>query len=61
VLLRTALADEAVAINFACLGEHYRSSEGNFAGDPDIKADSTIKARLFLSGIMVDAPPTARA
>ena len=26
-----------------------------------MKADSTIKARLFLSGIMVDAPPNARA
>ena len=23
MLLRTALADEAVAINFACLGEHH--------------------------------------
>ena len=39
----------------------YISPEGNFAGDPDMKADSTIKARLFLSGIMVDAPPNARA
>jgi lysophospholipase L1-like esterase len=37
------------------------SPEGNFAGDADMKADSTIKARLFLSGIMVDAPPNARA
>jgi lysophospholipase L1-like esterase len=32
-----------------------------FAGDADMKADSTIKSRLFLSGIMVDAPPGARA
>src|SRR5271166_5171806 len=31
----------------------YISPEGNFAGDA--MADSTIKARLFLSGIMVDA------
>jgi hypothetical protein len=26
-----------------------------------MKADSTIKARVFLSGIMVDAAPNARA
>ncbi len=39
----------------------YISPEGNFAGDADIKADSTIQSRLFLSGIMVDAPPNARA
>jgi lysophospholipase L1-like esterase len=39
----------------------YISPEGNFAGDSDMKADSTIKSRLFLSGIMVDAPPNARA
>jgi hypothetical protein len=39
----------------------YISPEGNFVGDADIKADSTIKARLFLSGIMVDASPNARA
>jgi lysophospholipase L1-like esterase len=39
----------------------YISPEGNFAGDTEIKADSTIKARLFLSGIMVDAPAGARA
>ncbi len=39
----------------------YISPEGNFVGDADMKADSTIKARLFLSGIMVDAPPNARA
>jgi hypothetical protein len=28
----------------------YTSPEGNFAGDTDIKTDSTIKSRLFLSG-----------
>ena len=39
----------------------YISPEGNFAGDADMKSDSTIKSRLFLSGIMVDAPPGARA
>jgi lysophospholipase L1-like esterase len=39
----------------------YISPEGNFAGDADMKADSTIQSRLFLSGIMVDAPPNARA
>ena len=39
----------------------YISPEGNFAGDAEIKSDSTIKARLFLSGIMVDAPAGARA
>jgi lysophospholipase L1-like esterase len=39
----------------------YISSPGNFAGDADIKADSTIKARVFVTGIMVDATPGARA
>jgi lysophospholipase L1-like esterase len=39
----------------------YISPEGNFAADADMKADSTIKSRLFLSGIIVDAPPGARA
>jgi hypothetical protein len=39
----------------------YISLEGKFAGDADMKADSTIKARVFLSGIMVDAAPNARA
>ena len=39
----------------------YISPEGNFAGDAEMKADSTIKARVFLSGIMVDAAPHARA
>jgi lysophospholipase L1-like esterase len=43
----------------------YISSPGNFAGDADIKSDSksdsTIKARVFLTGIMVDATAGARA
>lgn len=33
---------------------------GNKAGDADIKADTTIVSRLFLSGIMVEAPVEAR-
>jgi hypothetical protein len=39
----------------------YTSPEGNFAGNADMKVDSTMKARVFLSGILVDAPPNARA
>jgi lysophospholipase L1-like esterase len=39
----------------------YISSPGNFAGDADIKTDSTMKARVFVTGIMVDATPGARA
>jgi lysophospholipase L1-like esterase len=39
----------------------YISPEGNFVGDTQIKTDSTIKSRLFLSGILVDAPAGARA
>lgn len=39
----------------------YISPEGNFAGDTEMKTDSTIKSRLFLSGILVDAPAGARA
>jgi hypothetical protein len=39
----------------------YISPEGNFVSDTDMKTDSTIKCRLFLSGIMVDAPAGARA
>jgi len=39
----------------------YISPEGNFVADTGIKADSTIKSRLFLSAIMVDAPAGARA
>jgi lysophospholipase L1-like esterase len=34
---------------------------GNKAGDADFKPDSTITSRLFLSGIMVDAPENAHA
>jgi lysophospholipase L1-like esterase len=37
------------------------SPQGNFVGDADIKSDSTLKARLFLSGIMVEAPSNAHA
>jgi hypothetical protein len=39
----------------------YISPDGNFVSDADMKADSTIKSRLFLSAIMVDAAPKARA
>src|ERR1700756_1276982 len=39
----------------------YISPEGNFVGDTEMKTDSTIKSRLFLSGILVDAPGGARA
>jgi lysophospholipase L1-like esterase len=39
----------------------YISPEGNFVGDEDMKADSTIKSRLFLSAIMVEATQNARA
>src|ERR1700736_3088144 len=39
----------------------YISPEGNFTGDSEMKTDSTVKSRLFLSDIMVDAPPKARA
>jgi lysophospholipase L1-like esterase len=39
----------------------YISGEGNFAGDADFKASQTIQSRIFLSGIMVDATPDARA
>ena len=39
----------------------YISPEGNFVSDTEMKTDSTIKSRLFLSGIMVDAPAGARA
>ena len=34
---------------------------GNKVGDPDIKPDSKIESRLFLSEILVDAPADARA
>ena len=39
----------------------YVSSEGNFAGDADMKTASMMKSRLFLSEILVDAPADARA
>jgi lysophospholipase L1-like esterase len=39
----------------------YISDEGNFADDADFKASRTIQSRIFLSGIMVDAAPDARA
>lgn len=39
----------------------YISPEGNFCGDETLKTDSTIKSRLFLSGIMVESDPHARA
>jgi lysophospholipase L1-like esterase len=34
---------------------------GNLIGADDIKAESTISARVFVSGILVDAPKDARA
>jgi hypothetical protein len=39
----------------------YISPEGNFCGDETLKTDSTIKSRLFISGIMVESDPDARA
>jgi lysophospholipase L1-like esterase len=39
----------------------YISPEGNFVSNTEMKADPTIKSRLFLSGIMVDASAGARA
>jgi lysophospholipase L1-like esterase len=39
----------------------YISGEGSFAGEPDFEAAQTITSRIFLSEIMVDAPPDARA
>jgi len=39
----------------------YISPAGNFAGDPEMKAAATMKARVFLSGIMVDRAPGERA
>jgi lysophospholipase L1-like esterase len=39
----------------------YISAEGNSAGETDFKASQTIQSRIFLSGIMVDATPDARA
>jgi lysophospholipase L1-like esterase len=39
----------------------YISGEGNFAGDAEFEPAQTIQSRIFLSGIMVDAAPDARA
>jgi len=39
----------------------YISAEGNFAGETDFTVSQTIQSRIFLSGIMVDAAPDARA
>jgi lysophospholipase L1-like esterase len=39
----------------------YISGEGNFAGNAEFEPGQTIQARIFLSGIMVDAAPDARA
>ena len=39
----------------------YISGEGNFAGDVEFEPAETIQSRIFLSGIMVDAAPDARA
>ena len=39
----------------------YISAEGNFAGEAEFEPAQTIKSRIFLSEIMVDAAPDARA
>jgi lysophospholipase L1-like esterase len=39
----------------------YISGEGNFAGDAEFEPAQTIKSRIFLSEIMVNAAPGARA
>jgi lysophospholipase L1-like esterase len=39
----------------------YISGEGNFAGDTAFEPAQTIQSRIFLSEIMVDAAPDARA
>ena len=39
----------------------YISGEGSFVGEPNFEAAQTITSRIFLSEIMVDAPPEARA
>jgi lysophospholipase L1-like esterase len=39
----------------------YISGPGNFANDAAFKADSTLKSRLFLSDIWVDAAPESQA
>lgn len=39
----------------------YISDEGNLTGAPEFKPKQTIQSRLFLSGVMVNAEPDARA
>jgi lysophospholipase L1-like esterase len=39
----------------------YISGPGSFVGEPQFEAAETITSRIFLSEIMVDAPPDARA
>jgi lysophospholipase L1-like esterase len=39
----------------------YISGDGNFASDTQFEPAQTIQSRIFLSGIMVDAAPDARA
>ena len=39
----------------------YISAPGDFTGSPMFQADSTLKQRLFLSGIQVDAVPASHA
>jgi lysophospholipase L1-like esterase len=39
----------------------YISGEGSFVGETDFEATETITSRIFLSEILVDAPPDARA
>ncbi len=39
----------------------YISESGDHVSDPEIKAESTMKGRAFLSEIMVSAPPDAQA
>jgi hypothetical protein len=39
----------------------YISGDGNFAGDPDFKPIEAVQSRIFLSEIMVEAAPNARA
>ena len=36
------------------------STEENFGGDADVKADSTMKSRVFLRGIMASSTSTQR-
>ena len=39
----------------------YISGQGSFVGETDFEAAETITSRIFLSEILVDAPPDARA